>query len=408
MAKRRRKVRPPRINTSTAPGSPAYRLGLTGSGYANYKLGHVPLAMAERSPGGIERATRKMLNKAYRPVLNELNSQEARLAGIRAKRESDSRAYQVWLANRQDALRSEAMAADVAIQERTRTAQTDLANQQTMVREGMANQLQRLGVGSTPGGAAAEQIAASGQAGLTSAAAQGSAVQAKSDVNTATLRAQQANDQAFLAAQQAKDFANSLEEFKSVADAKQKVRFAQAQDYARQIAHLLDTEVAKAQSNREFSAALEKLNIDAAEVRAKARKDAFDINEKNRRFELDFSKYELELDKEANAEKNRIRDDRRAAAEKGDPKKMAAEDKKLVRSVNGWKTRLFNVMGSVKEARKERDKALKRLTRLRRQAQKAGQSAEFQYAYSLWYAGHLRPQDRNDLKASGFPIPKGW
>jgi hypothetical protein len=243
----RRRTRPP-IDTSTAPGHPAYKLGLTGGSYRAYARGQVPLALAERSPGGIQRAAASMTRQAYAPARAALNTQEQRVKDLQTKRDADNAAFANWVQSRGDQLRAEGIAQANATRERLAQGQSEFATQLTNIRDSANANLARQGVNQPIGGADAAQLTAHESAGQASTLAASNAAQAHVGQSTQTLDATLANNAAVVAASRAKDLADILDQIKGLGDSRLKLGLSEGADHARNVSNMLQQEITKAQA----------------------------------------------------------------------------------------------------------------------------------------------------------------
>lgn len=240
--------RPKPIDTSTAPGHAAYKLGLTGGSYKAYRQGQVPLALAEKSPGGIQRAAAQMTRQAYAPAARALNTQERRLKDLQVKREADNTAFAQWVQSRGDTLRAEAIGQANATRDRLAQGQSEFATQLQNIRDSATANLQRQGVTQPIGGADAAQLGAHQAAGQASTLAASNAATAHVGANTQSIEATLANNPAVVAAARAKDLAQSLDELAKLGDTRTKVALQQGADHARNVQSLLNQEITKAQA----------------------------------------------------------------------------------------------------------------------------------------------------------------
>lgn len=234
-----------------------------------------PDALKARTRRGITEQASKTIAEAYKPTENELTQEEARVKSIDSKRQRDNQYYLDWLTARTAELNTHAKAADQQLLDQGKAIQGETAAQHAAARDQLVKS-----ASATPGNVSEP----------TQAKAFDQTDESKKAVDTiANMRQQTANkvgssqkraasDQAInfaqIAAAESKRFSETANRLKDVADGRTKVALAKGADTAKEVSRLLDLEIDKADSSREFDAALEKLGIqsDAVDQRAEAAK----------------------------------------------------------------------------------------------------------------------------------------
>lgn len=224
----------------------ANSLGLTKAGYTAYKTG-TPLALSERSPGGIARQAAKLTKQAYAPAHAEIDQQESRVRAIQQKREADNAAFAQWVASRSDQLRAEAVGQAAETRARLAQGQSEFSTQLQNIRDSanaQATNAHSGGVGGALGANLDANQAGAQAATLNASNAAQARVGAGMDATLATL----ANNPAVVAAKRAADFAESLKMLEGVADERQKLALSQAGDQAKAVQTMMQEEITKAQA----------------------------------------------------------------------------------------------------------------------------------------------------------------
>lgn len=224
----------------------ANSLGLTKAGYTAYKQGQ-PLALSERSPGGIARQAAKLTKEAYAPAHAQIDQQEARVKAIQQKRETDNAAFAQWVASRSDQLRAEAVSQAAETRARLAQGQSEFSTQLQNIRDSanaQATNAHSAGIGGALGANLDANQSGAQAATQNAANAAQARVGAGMDATLATL----ANNPAVVAAKRAQDFAESLKLLEGVADERQKVALSQASDQARAVQQMMQEEITKAQA----------------------------------------------------------------------------------------------------------------------------------------------------------------
>lgn len=238
---------------------------------------NIPNSLKERTKAGIQAQATKTITEAYKPVEKEYSQQEERVKSIDAKRSRDNQYYLDWLTARTGELNTHAKAADQQMLDRGKQIQDETAAQQGALRDQLiAGASQTPGNVSNPQQATAFDTSADSKRSLESVA--NARQQTANMVGSSEKRA--AGDQAInfaqIAAAEAQRHSDTANSLKDVADGRTKTALAKSADASKEVSRLLDQEIDKANSNREFSAALQKLGI--AQDSIQQRDDAAHMN----------------------------------------------------------------------------------------------------------------------------------
>lgn len=223
-----------------------------------------PDPLKQRTQASLAAQAKRTVAAAYKPAETELSQAESRIKAIQDKRDLDNKYYQDWLASKN---------AELATQQQTNTkALTDgitaLQNSTAQAYAGQQGQ-EAAQLAATPGAvsdfsqskALNIDLTAQQMHGLSQMAATGSAALTQQGVDNTQLAQTQANAFAFMAAQRAKQQSDTFTELAKVADARQKLVLDKAAAASKEASRLLDNEVNKANSNRNYQAAAEKLGL---------------------------------------------------------------------------------------------------------------------------------------------------
>lgn len=247
----------------------ARRRGTTIEGMASGLSG--PLRPLTRK--GIQRQAMQTVNDAYRPAEADLDSQESRVRAIDEKRARDNQHYARWLEAQHSRLRTEGAAADAAL---LRTEQEIATNVDQTYAESQKGARARAaavaGNVSNPEQSLKLDMSPERQRAVETVANQRRQTATALGAGEKTSQFLQSSNALFMAAQDAKRQGQTFSALKDIADERSKVRFQKAADASKEIARLLDREITKAQSNREFNAATAKLGLDRAELQFDQRK----------------------------------------------------------------------------------------------------------------------------------------
>jgi hypothetical protein len=262
--------------TATAP---------TGSAAPNW--------LAAQNPTQIKNQATKTISAAYAPAYQDLNQQAKTAQGLNDKRSSDNRFYQSWLQTQMDTLQSHADASHASLL----GMEQNLQNQQNGLYSGQAQGLvaganARSGnvsnnADSTAFGSRLQQNQAQNESNLNA-----SSQQATQGIDLANnqVGAAKANDFSYLQANSQKQVADFQTTMQKLTTARDTLSSKQTADTLKEIARLQGVEVAKAQSNRSYAAAAEKLGISLANTNSLITTRAQNAATSQARLGLDMSK----------------------------------------------------------------------------------------------------------------------
>jgi hypothetical protein len=229
---------------------------------------NTPDQLKARTQTSLTSQATKTIASAYAPAETELTQAEARAKSIGDKRTRDNQYYLDWLTARSGELNAHAQAADEKLLERNKQIADELGAHNDALKSNLVSQAQP--TQSDPNQSTA--IANTADEAKRSNEVVANARQASSDM-VANNEKRNASDQAInfaqVAAMQASAQADTYKQLQGVADERTKLALAKAGDSSKEVARLLNQEVDKANSNREFGAALSKLGIanDANKIR---------------------------------------------------------------------------------------------------------------------------------------------
>jgi hypothetical protein len=250
----------------------AHKRGFTVDSYLDTNK---PDALKARTRSGIAAEASKTMSEAYKPVEAELTQEESRVKSIDDKRKRDNQYYLDWLTARTAERNTHAAAADQKLIDTSKQIQDETAAQHAQARDQLMQ-----GAAATPGNVSNPQQSTALNDKSEEKRGIDLVANARQDTaNTvASSQKRQAADQAInfaqIAASESRRFSDTANRLKDVADGRTKAALSKGADTAKEISRLLDVEIDKANSNREFDAALEKLGIqsDAVDQRADAAK----------------------------------------------------------------------------------------------------------------------------------------
>lgn len=236
-----------------------------GRGYSvNSFLSDTPNALKERTPQSLKAQAVQTISAAYAPAEADLKSRDARTTALDDKRKRDNAAYNEWLDTQQRRLASDAASADQALADHQAGIQQHLNDSITQAKAESAASL-----AATPGNVsdpaqsnALNERAAAERArggGLFAAGAERSAEQGHENAKQVALAG--ANNTAYMAAQDAKRVSDTFKSLSDVADARTKLKLSKAADSTKEVGRLLDQEISKANSNRDYNVLLDKLDV---------------------------------------------------------------------------------------------------------------------------------------------------
>lgn len=231
----------------------------------------IPNYLAPLSPGAIKKQATTTIAAAYRPASQELNQQATQAKAISDKRTADNKYYLAWLNTQEQAMQTHADAANQQLidQENTlRTQQQGLYSTQAGSLIAAANA--RSGnVSNNDQSNAFNQSLTQNQItneGLLNSSQQSSTETMAHD-NDLT-NAVRLNSSSFVQAGEQKQLSDLQTALTGIAQARSKLVTSEASDITKEIARLNGIEIQKAQSNRDFGVAAQKLGISQAETQS--------------------------------------------------------------------------------------------------------------------------------------------
>lgn len=259
----------------------AHKRGFTVAG----ALSNAPDPLKERTRSSLVAEANKTVAAAYAPARAELSQRESRINALDGKRQADEARYREWLTTKTNDIQSKARAADATLTETQRQLAIDTKNAYD---EAQKQALEA--AGQTAGNVSDPSKSTSLDFSVESATAQNlvnNARQQTADlVGTGEQAMQMASQSniAMSAAAEAKRQSDTWSALSDVSDERTKLVLQQGADAAEQVANLLAGETNKAQSNREFGAAAEKLGLD----QDKFSLDLRDANDKRKNADDEF------------------------------------------------------------------------------------------------------------------------
>lgn len=263
----------------------ARRRGTTVQGIAS----GLPAALTPMTRRGIRRQAASTINSIYAPIEAQYDSDEARIRGLDEKRRIDNQHYAEWLRVQHDKMRTDARAADAAFLKTQEDIQSGVDQVYMEAQQGARARAEAAaGNVSDPNQSLALDFAPERQRAAETVAAQRqrSAQQVATGEKSSDFLATASSLHS--AAQDQKRQSDTQSALKGVAEERNKARLSKAADTAKEAARLLDQEIVKAQSNREFDVAREKLLGDRAEL-------AFQMRRFGKEFGLEKSKFKHEM-----------------------------------------------------------------------------------------------------------------
>ncbi len=226
-----------------------------------------PNWLAPQSAQQLASQATKTISSAYAPQYQNLAQQTKTAQGLSDKRSADNKYYLSWLDTQMSAIQAHADASNQALI----SAEQGLSNQQqglyaTQSADQVAAANARAGnvsnnAQSTPLTTGIQQSEAAGTGLLGSAEKN---VLANAGTNTNALAATRANNYGFIGAAESKQLADLNTTLTSIGNARSTLATKQTADTAKEIARLQGVEIAKAQSNRNFDVAAQKLGVTVA------------------------------------------------------------------------------------------------------------------------------------------------
>lgn len=248
----------------------------------------IPGPLKQRTPKYLSQQATSMVKSAYAPAYKELSQREASVKAISDKRAADNQYYNNWLNSQHQALDTAARASDQALVATAQSVQATTGAAYDQAKQGAIQQLSQLpgtvsdfkganalGAIDAAKGTAVGQVGATGQ-------------QALASVGTAEGMRQlaSANDFATIAALESKRVGDQWGAMNDLGSERLKLGASESGDISKAVQDALNQEVTKAQSNRDFGAVMQKLDlqgqsqqITAAKNRSAARGKKDTLNE---------------------------------------------------------------------------------------------------------------------------------
>ena len=390
-----------------------HRQGFAVRGY----IPGAPDALQPRLTSHIRKTALKTMQTAYGPAERALTGREAQAKAIMDKRSRDHQAFQQWMVTQQASLRAERDSQDAQLRATIQQHQTEAKNAMTSLTQQAQANMAAAGIQGTLDQSGT--LSAAMQGDIARNAAQATATTQGMKTGSDLLAANQANSMAFAKAAEAKDFARSLQELADVAEAGTKLKLQKGADVAKEISHLLDQEIAKAQQNAQMQIAGQKLGVQMAGIRqrdaANRRTTGAAKRGQDLQFDLGLKRIAMDADKLAEtqrhnrrSEKN-ARDKLKATDPKAASKQERAERTKAIRAVNRMNRYMIDQMGSYKSAKKNKKKEdFNEVVQTLRE-QYPNDADLIIVAYDLWRFNHLRGKSKQIWKGQyGYQTPAGW
>lgn len=232
----------------------------------------LPDPLKQRTKESITKQATDTVTTAYAPALKMLTDREEMIKAIDSKRASDNKYYQDWLATKFAELNTSQGKADEMLKAQVaKTHAETAAAYQSLGGNIAATATSVPGTVSDPG----QSTAINQGVGNSAQRALGSSEVQSNFINEAVAQRAQdrANAQANLYAQQAAADAKRVSEtwkaLKEVGDTRQSILLEQGGKIADEISRLLDNEVSKAQSNRDYNLTAATLNFRQEDAAAK-------------------------------------------------------------------------------------------------------------------------------------------
>lgn len=245
---------------------------------------NIPAPLKQRTPKFLRAQALSTVKTAYEPVYKELDQRETRVKALSDKRASDNQYYLNWLNTQHQALVGGAQAADQALEGTVKTLQTNTGAAYDQAKTAAQQQLAQLpgtvsdfSDASAFGQIDAHKASAVGQVGAT-----GQQALAQTGTAQGMRELANANNFATIAALESKRVGDTWGALQDIGSDRLKLNSQQAQDVSKQIQDALAQELTKAQSNRDFDALAQKLDIQQQGVigQNQSRRSAARLNKK--------------------------------------------------------------------------------------------------------------------------------
>ncbi len=248
----------------------------------------VPDALKERTKSSLIEEANKTVGSAFKPAEQALDHQEAKAKALSIKRAADENHFQEWLASQNDSMATRALTADAEMARRQSEIQTQTQQGYAQAQAGaQATAGATAGNVSDPGQSTALNLAPEAQRANDQVAAQRQ--QSASMSNNAAGYALAAKGVSIGLGQQAtsKRISDENSQLAEVAKDRAGLMDKRASVAAEEISRLFGVEMQKADSNRNYLAAADKLNIASAGLQLDADKAEADISLRDRKLKQD-------------------------------------------------------------------------------------------------------------------------
>lgn len=230
----------------------------------------VPDPLKERTRKSLIEEAQRVTAAAFKPAEKELNDQEGKVRALDAKRQTDEAHFREWLANQHQAMATQALTADTALAERQQQihVQTQAGYQQAQ-QTATQNAAATPGNVSNPAESTALNLAPEAQRANEQVATQRQLTAQMSNNARGYQLAGQAVSMALSQQAEARRTSETAAALSEVREARGDLSVKAAAAAAEEIRRLFGVEIEKADANRNFAVASEKLGIDMAELRQK-------------------------------------------------------------------------------------------------------------------------------------------
>lgn len=235
-----------------------------------------PKALATKNTKQLQNQATKTVSSAYAPAHAELNTRESQIKAVDDKRKRDDAYYRDWLAQQTATLSTDVNTANQMLGEKlTGMDEAARAAYAQAAQVAAANVAGTAGVVSSPGNiAGANAIKAlpvrAAEADITRTGETRRSLEA-SDLSGSMRAATAANTLAAFAADEARRTSETWKALSDISGERTSLKLKQAADVNQEVARLLDQEITKASSNRDFNVLLDKLDLQGQELKVKAR-----------------------------------------------------------------------------------------------------------------------------------------
>jgi hypothetical protein len=389
-----------------------HRQGFNVRGY----IPGAPDALQPRLQSFLTKQAKRTIGTAYAGAEQELDSRTSRAKAIMAKRQRDNEAFQTWLTTQQASLRAEDNNRNAQLQATIAQHQQDTKNAMLQVQSNAATNLaaQHVASGSVDSGGV---VTGAQNAAIESGAARATALTEGQNRSSNLLAANQANAMAFAKAQESKDFARSLQELADVADEGTKLKLQKGADMAKEISHLLDQEIAKAQQNAQLQVAGQKLGVQMAGIRQRDRANQRTTGTakrgQNLQFQLGLQKIQQDNDDLSERQRHDRAQERNARQKlaKTDPKAASKQERSsrtaAIRATNRIKSLITAAMGPGKHPHGKQEDLNNVLADIR--SRYPNDVDLISLAIDLWRTDHLSKNGKRRWKQEyGYTLPSGW